>query len=117
MATFSNADLANFSGLVAKVWNDDDLRQRYEAEPKAVLAEHGITLPEGVPLPLIPPSPADATDGSSIGALFSQLPFENWDLTVRQLPEPADGHGPVAISVGCLATGACPVSCFSSLSN
>lgn len=34
--------------LVAKSWTDDKLRARLKADPQAVMAEHGVTVPPGV---------------------------------------------------------------------
>jgi len=39
--------------LVARVWDDPDLKQRLLADPAAVLAEHGIEIPEGVDMRVV----------------------------------------------------------------
>lgn len=51
------ADVAwrrRFGELTARSWCDDDLRDRYERDPHTVLAEFGVHLPLGAPVPPIP---------------------------------------------------------------
>jgi hypothetical protein len=56
--------------LVAQVWSDEDLKQRLIADPRAVLQEHGIEVPDDVELRVVedtdeirhlvlPPNPSD----------------------------------------------------------
>jgi hypothetical protein len=111
MPQFSHDNLAKFAGVVAKVWNDKNLEKSYHENPGKVLAEHGIKLPEGVPTPVIPPRPTGA-NSPELGAAFKKQTFENWHVTVDHL------HGqPAGLSISSLACAACPVSCFSSISN
>ena len=51
--------LAAYAQLVAETWKDGGLRARLLADPAAVLAEHGITLPAGISARAV-----DAADGS-----------------------------------------------------
>lgn len=44
----------DFARLTAIAWTDERLRACYEQEPCAVLAEFGITLPDGAAPPLMP---------------------------------------------------------------
>ena len=37
-----------FAELFAACWKDDALKARFMADPKAVLAEHGIDVPDGI---------------------------------------------------------------------
>ncbi len=57
MKDIKQEDLAKFSGLVAKVWNDKALAESYKADPEKVLSDFGIALPAGVPTPVIPDRP------------------------------------------------------------
>ncbi|SEH02054.1 hypothetical protein SAMN05444920_123110 [Nonomuraea solani] len=50
-------DRKKFARLVAAAWQDGDLRDRYEAEPRALLSQYGIAYPQGVPTPPLPPKP------------------------------------------------------------
>lgn len=107
MVHISDLDRARFAGLVAKAWADEDLANRFESEPQSVLAEHGIALPKGVPVPVIPPRP----EGIDIGTGWRNVTFEHWDIRIEKLPESPE------LSVSSLACVACPYSCFSSISN
>jgi hypothetical protein len=68
-----------WSQLVAQVWSDEDFKQRLLSDPRAVLAEHGIDVPEDVEVRVVedtprvrhlilPPSPAgELTDEELVG--------------------------------------------------
>ncbi len=57
--------------LFAACWKDDTLKARFMADPKAVLSERGIKMPEGIDVNVV----------------------ENSDNTVHiTLPVPPDGH-------------------------
>ncbi len=38
----------NLSNLFAACWKDEALKKRFESDPKAVLAEYGMDVPDGV---------------------------------------------------------------------
>ena len=58
--------------LFAACWKDDALKARFMADPKTVLAERGIKMPEGMDVTVV----------------------ENTDSTVHiTLPKTPDGHG------------------------
>ena len=58
--------------LIAACWKDDALKQRFLSDPHAVLAEHGMDVPEGVNVNVV----------------------ENTDTTVYvTLPAAPEGHG------------------------
>lgn len=119
MKNITQDHLAKFAGLVAKCWNDETLHRSYRADPVKVLAHHGITLPEGVPAPLIPPLPevGPATGLLAVPLAFRDLTFDNWDLTIQDLPGGTSAGVRPRLGVSSLACAACPVSSFSSLSN
>ena len=109
MKDIKQDDIAKFAGLVTKAWSDPKLAQAYENDPEQVLSAHGITLPAGVPTPVIPARPA-----GDLGQAWQNMAFDEWDAKIS----PLDPNGTVAgISVSSLACVACPVSSFSSLSN
>jgi hypothetical protein len=114
MKSIKHDDLANFAGLVAKAWSDPQLLAAYAKDPKAVLAQHKVTLPPGVPTPAIPPIPP--FDPAGVGAAWKNMTFENWEVTVQHLPG-GSGGASAKLGIGCLACIACPYSCFSSISN
>jgi hypothetical protein len=92
-STMNDEQRTRFSTLVAEVWGDAELEARYNEEPHAVLAEYGIEVEAHAAAPVIPARP----DG---------------DLSIEELDAVAAG-----LSVSSLACFACPVSCFSSVSN
>jgi hypothetical protein len=60
-----------FTNLFAACWKDDALKARFMADPKAVLAERGIEMPDGMDVTVV----------------------ENSDNTVHiTLPMAPDGH-------------------------
>jgi hypothetical protein len=57
--------------LIAACWKDDALKQRFLSDPHAVLAEHGMDVPEGINVNVV----------------------ENTDTTVHiTMPAAPDGH-------------------------
>ncbi|WP_170990853.1 thiocillin family RiPP [Herbidospora galbida] len=50
-------DRQKFARLIAAAWSDEDVKTRFEAEPRAVLAEYGVVIPEGIPTPPLPARP------------------------------------------------------------
>jgi hypothetical protein len=64
-------DCNALTDLLAACWKDDALKARFMADPKAVLTERGIKMPEGMDVTVL----------------------ENTDNTVHiTLPVPPDGH-------------------------
>jgi hypothetical protein len=58
--------------LIAACWKDDALKQRFLSDPHAVLADHGMDVPEGINVNVV----------------------ENTDNTVNvTLPAAPEGHG------------------------
>ncbi|GLX95447.1 TIGR04351 family putative TOMM peptide [Herbidospora sp. NBRC 101105] len=53
----SDEDRKKFARLVAAAWSDDQVKERYETEPRELLAEYGFALPAGVSVPPLPPKP------------------------------------------------------------
>jgi len=53
----SDEDRRKFAKIVSKAWSETEFASRYEAEPYAVLSEHGITYPASVAPPVMPPKP------------------------------------------------------------
>ena len=107
----SGEDLVKFAKLAAKVWQDPDFRGRYERDPKAVLKEHGITLREGregATFPRIPISPPQGDTKE----ILTNVMAEQFGIKIEDLDPEVLG-----ISVSSLCCVACPVSCFSSVSN
>ena len=113
-APWVQTDYQNFARLVKAAWAQPALRTRYQDNPTQVLAEFGITLPPGTPPPTIPAKPAStlgySTTGSKAFRTKAVSSFEGWNLQVTPV-------GGTAVAISSLCCIACPVSCFSSLSN
>jgi hypothetical protein len=123
MKKISAEHLANFAGLVAKCWNDQNLHRRYRADPVKVLSEHDIVLPEGVPAPVIPslPEAGPVTGLMAVPYVFNNLTFDNWDVTIQDLSGGTSAgvqsrSAVERLKISTLACVACPYSCFSSIS-
>jgi putative thiazole/oxazole-modified microcin (TOMM)-like peptide len=89
------SDRRSFARMVAQTWSDDSLTARYNAEPRAVLAEFGIHLAEDVPTPVLPSRP---------GGEFS----------VEQLEAVAGGAVATAACIGCVS---CPAGSTGTFGN
>ncbi|WP_030454983.1 MULTISPECIES: thiocillin family RiPP [Herbidospora] len=50
-------DRKKFARLVAAAWSDGGVKTRYGHEPRVMLAEYGISYPEGVATPPLPARP------------------------------------------------------------
>ncbi|WP_066375896.1 hypothetical protein [Herbidospora mongoliensis] len=59
---FGDEDRKKFARLIAVSWSDGELLARYEAEPRVVLSEYGITYPEGLATPPLPARPRGEFD-------------------------------------------------------
>jgi hypothetical protein len=77
--------------LIAACWKDDALKQRFLSDPHAVLAEHGMDVPEGmnvnvventdnavhVTLPAAPEGHAELSDEELANVAGGALPTQN----------------------------------------
>ncbi|SDL13038.1 hypothetical protein SAMN05421874_11670 [Nonomuraea maritima] len=50
-------DRRKFARLIAAAWADEDVKSRYEREPRVMLEEYGIAYPQGVATPPLPAKP------------------------------------------------------------
>src|SRR5579864_2776164 len=69
-----------WSQIVARVWSDEDFKERFMLDPRGVLVEHGLDVPEGVDIKVLedtaklrhivlPPIPSDElTDEELVGS-------------------------------------------------
>jgi hypothetical protein len=74
--------------FVARAWSDESLRQEYERDPRAALAEAGVDWPRELPIPDLPDHPGQAID-------------------LESLESSAGG------ALGTIGTVSCPTGCFS----
>ena len=73
------------NNLFAACWKDPDLKARLMSDPKAVFAEHGIDIPEGITLNIV-----ENTE-NSINILFPNPPEKSMELTDSELAAAAGG--------------------------
>jgi hypothetical protein len=80
--------------LIAACWKDDALKQRFLSDPHAVLAEHGMDVPEGINVNVV-----ENTD-TTVHVTLPAAPTANGDLSDEELENAAGGHS----VFGCRAT-------------
>ena len=71
--------------LFAACWKDDALKARFMANPKAVLAERGIKMPDGIDVKVV--ENADNT----VHITLPQAPDGHEDLSMEELSNVAGG--------------------------
>ena len=92
--------------LVAQAWADEKLKQRLLDEPKAVLREQGIEVPEGVEVRVVEP-----TDKLLYFLLPPKPAGDVTELTSSQLSGVAGGaKGDIELEIGPITIE--PVGCF-----
>ena len=72
--------------LFAACWKDEALKQRFMADPKAVLAEHGMTVPEDVEIKVV--ENAD----NCVHITMPATPSGTMDLSDDELRSAAGGY-------------------------
>ena len=71
--------------LFAACWKDDALKQRFLSDPHAVLAEHGMDVPEGMNVNVV-----ENTD-TTVHVTLPAAPTANGDLSDEELDNAAGG--------------------------
>ena len=71
--------------LIAACWKDDALKQRFLSDPHAVLAEHGMDVPEGMNVNVV-----ENTD-NTVHVTLPAAPTANGDLSDEELENAAGG--------------------------
>ena len=71
--------------LFAACWKDDALKQRFLSDPHAVLAEHGMEVPEGMNVNVV-----ENTD-TTVHVTLPAAPTANGDLSDEELENAAGG--------------------------
>ena len=73
--------------LFAACWKDDALKARFMSDPKAVLAEHGMPVPEGMNVKVVENS------DSHVHITLPAPPTGHMDLSDDELSNAAGGGG------------------------
>ena len=72
-------------GLFAACWKDDAMKQRFMNDPKAVLAEHGMDVPDGIEVNVV-----ENTD-TTVHITMPAPPSGGMDLSDDELRNAAGG--------------------------
>jgi hypothetical protein len=72
--------------LFAACWKDEALKARFMADPKAVLAEHGINVPDGINVNVVENS------DNTVHITMPMAPAGAEDLSDEELATAAGGH-------------------------
>ena len=73
------------AALFAACWKDEALKARFQSDPKAVLAEHGIDVPDGINVNVV-----ENTD-NTVHITMPQAPAGAGDLSDEELAGAAGG--------------------------
>ena len=78
--------------LFAACWKDESLKARFMSDPKAVLAEHGIAVPDGIDVNVVENS------DNTVHITMPAAPDGDGELSVEQLAAVAGGLGGLAFA-------------------
>ena len=81
--------------LFAACWKDEALKQRFMADPKTVLAEYGMDVPDGMTVNVV-----ENTD-NTVHITMPAPPSGHQDLSLIHISEPTR-RAPIAYAVFCL---------------
>ena len=87
--------------LIAACWKDDALKQRFLSDPHAVLAEHGMEVPEGMNVNVV-----ENTD-TTVHVTLPAAPDAHTDLSDEELENAAGAGGHNCSYENRWNTGAC----------
>src|SRR5262245_55835142 len=105
--------------IVARSWADPELKRRLRAEPKAVLAENGIALPEGQSLDILDSPPdlgtAERLDGGvrAVAAAAAPASATGYSSGGASASPGGGGMPPTAGWQACIGTTLTGSLCFS----
>ena len=80
--------------LFAACWKDDALKARFMADPKAVLAEHGIDVPAGIDVNVVENS------DNTVHITMPKAPDGHEELSMEELSQAAGGGGGLWVAFG-----------------
>ena len=73
------------AALFAACWKDEALKARFQSDPKAVLAEYGMDVPDGIDVNVVENS------DNTVHITMPQAPAESTDLSDEDLASAAGG--------------------------
>jgi hypothetical protein len=84
--TYMTDETNKMNTLIAACWKDDALKQRFLSDPHAVLAEHGMDVPEGINVNVV-----ENTD-NTVHVTLPAAPDAHADLSDEELENAAGGY-------------------------
>ena len=81
--------------MIAACWKDDALKQRFLSDPHAILAEHGMDVPEGINVNVV-----ENTD-TTVHVTLPPAPEGHADLSDEELENAAGGTGFLPVPSWC----------------
>ena len=81
------------NALIAACWKDDALKQRFLSDPHAVLAEHGMDVPEGINVTVV-----ENTD-NTVHVTLPAAPVDHADPSDEELENASGGFQTLRINV------------------
>ena len=73
------------AALFAACWKDEALKARFMADPKAVLAEHGIAVPDGIDVNVVENS------DNTVHITMPMAPDGHEEMSMEELSQAAGG--------------------------
>lgn len=112
------AFVASYGRLITRVWSDPGVELLLEQDPRAVMAQYGLVLPETVSIELIRSGPGAKSDLDDLVAAWENAPDsgrfalvvpatdvdDDGELDEHELDAIAAGHGPSACCSPCCCT-------------
>lgn len=129
MTEVDKQDFVNaYTKVLVTSWSSEEYHDRLKEDPRAALAEMGLTVPEGASLEVITTVPEDAAEDGGNGHLDRQLAqweegastgnyriyvpdtprIDTAELNMSELEGVAGGDGAGDCGIGCCC---CPCSC------
>ena len=84
--------------LFAACWKDDALKARFMADPKKVLAEHGLVMPDDMDVTVV------ENNDNTVHITLPMAPDGHAELSDEELGKAAGG---LAVNIGGMQTGTC----------
>ena len=88
----------NLTKLFAACWKDEALKARFMSDPKTVMAEYGMAIPDGIDLKVV-----ENTD-NCVHITLPACPDGHGDLSDAELHEVAAGGGTIPTPITSLET-------------
>ena len=90
-------DTSRLGEIIGKCWKDEAFKKRFLADPKAVLAEHGMPVPDGMNIKVVenndtttyitlspPPPAADELDEGDLAAVAGGASFGSFSASASK---------------------------------